>query len=239
MSFKSTFSYIFLLFQEADVAAAPLYITHRRSKVVDFSQSYLNVKATVLLRRPPTGRKLRINTASDLLDQSEITYGTLNTGVIIRALRRSNDTTISALWRNMKKFYPSVFTRTNEEGILRVRQQKYAFILPSTIGEYISKRMPCDLITVDRFLMEQGYGIATQKGSALVSKLNKVLTLLEANGFLQRLYHKWWNEKSECNGIKTSKHTFSPNTASQKINTHLYYIYLPIVGLIYSYSHSS
>ena len=198
------------------MAAAPLYVTKHREEVIDFTQQFLKVYATVLLRRPPTGRLNRIKSAPDLLTQSEIKYGTLNTGVIIREFRRANNSVFQAIWRNMKAFNPPVFTRSNEEGIAKVRKDKYAFILPSTIGEYISKRMPCDLITADRFLMDQGYGLGVQKGSALLSKVNKVLNLLEINGFLQHIYHKWWNEKSECNGIKTSKHTFSPNGSTKQ-----------------------
>ncbi len=212
-----------------------MYITQHRSEVVDFSQAFLNVKATVLLRRPLTGQNTYIESAADLLDQSELMYGTLNTGVIIRQFRRSNDSVASALWKNMKSFHPPAFTRSNEEGIQRVRKEKYAFILPSTIGEYISKRMPCDLVTVDRFLLEQGYGLAVQKGSALQPKLNKILNHLEYNGYLNHLYHKWWNQKSECNGIKTSKHTFSPNSSGIVQRGILQLIMLVIVHI---YCHS-
>ncbi len=186
--------------------------------VVDFTRPYLHVQATVLIQRPQGGRDLPIQMSTDLLDQNVMKYGTLNTGVIIRAFRRSNDSFLQTLWRKMRSFSPPAFTSTNAQGISRVRNGGYAFILPSTIGEYISKREPCDLITVDRFLMNRGYGLAVQKGSALLPKLNQVLALMEMNGDLHRLYQKWWNDRSECNGIKTSKHTHSINSvvSSQK-----------------------
>lgn len=202
------------MFQEADIAAAPLYITDHRSEVIDFTRPFLNVEATMLMRRPPTGQENQIAASSDLLNQNNFLYGTLNAGVIIRAFRTSNDSVYRAIWRKMRKFKPSVFTNTNEEGIDRARKGDYVFIIPSTIGDYIIKRAPCDLITVDRFLMRRSYGLAVQKGSALLPRLNKILSLLELNGFLHHLYKKWWSDHNECNGVKTSKHVYSPNAVA-------------------------
>lgn len=34
------------------------------------------------------------------------------------------------------------------QGIIRVRNGGYAFILPTTIGQYMAHRAPCDLMTV-------------------------------------------------------------------------------------------
>jgi hypothetical protein len=56
-------------------------------------------------------------------------------------------------------------TATNEEGIEKVRREKFAFILPDTIGEYVSQRAPCDLISVGRFLERRGYALAVPKQS--------------------------------------------------------------------------
>ena len=96
-------------------------------------------------------------------------------------------------------------TETNEEGINRVRTEKYAFVIPSTIGDYISKDKPCDLMTVDNFLMNRGFGLAVRKDYPLREDLNNALSSLRSSGFLDRLYYKWWNAQSECNGIKSSK----------------------------------
>ena len=66
-----------LSFQRADIAAAPLYITEYREKVVDFSMPFMEVEATLLLRKPPSGVPNPITSYTDLLNQSEIKYGTL------------------------------------------------------------------------------------------------------------------------------------------------------------------
>ena len=166
------------------MAAAPMYSTKHRAKVIDFTDSFMDVAATLLLRKPPTATELKIKSARDLLSQSEIKYGTLDTGVIIRAFKSTNDTIYHMLWRNMQRFEPNVFTETNEAGIERVRKEKYAFIIPSTIGEYISMRLPCDLVTMDRFLMKRGYSLSVQQGSPLLQDINRALYILNETGEL-------------------------------------------------------
>ena len=111
----------------------------------------------------------------------------------------------------MKSFHSSVLTTSNEEGIERARNGKYAYILPSTIGHYISLQSPCNLVTVDRFLMKEGFGLAVQKGGSLREQLDRALILLEQEGFLAQLYDKYWVRSSQCNGIQSSKmYSLSP-----------------------------
>ena len=108
----------------------------------------------------------------------------------------------------LKNTYDSVLKiiwPTNEDGIAKVRADKYAYILPNVIVDYISQREPCDLETLDTFLMHHGYGLALAKKSKLLSDFNEALITLDEDGFLQRLYQKWWIQRSDCDGIKSSK----------------------------------
>lgn len=69
----------------------------------------------------------------------------------------------------MKSAEPSVFVKKTSEGVLRVRKSKgkYAYLLESTMNEYIEQRKPCDTMKVGGNLDSKGYGIATPKGSPL------------------------------------------------------------------------
>lgn len=49
------------IFQEADIAAAPLFITPRRSRVVDFTRPYMTVQAAMVIKRPPAGQSIEVN----------------------------------------------------------------------------------------------------------------------------------------------------------------------------------
>ena len=206
-----------------------MYSTKHRAKVIDFTDPYMEVASTLLLRKPPIATELKIKTARDLLSQSEIKYGTLDTGVIIRAFKNTNDTVYRMLWRKMQRFDPSVFTTTNEKGIERVRQEKYAFIIPSSIGEYIAMRLPCDLVTVDRFLMKRGYSLAVQKDSPLLLDINRALYILNDIGDLDELYRKWWIDRSQCNGIKSSKIYRVQSSAAASNNCFISNSYLLLV----------
>ena len=182
-----------------------MYQTTQRAAVVDFSIPYLDVHATLLLRKPAPGSKVAIRSVTDLINQSEIRYGTLDRGILVRAFRKTNSSALRVMWRKMQRFRPSAFTASNEEGIARVRSERYAFVIPHTIGEYMSLRDPCDLITVDRFLIDEGYRLAVGKGSELLTQLNLAIHTLRENGKLMALYRTWWLGRSQCDVIKPHK----------------------------------
>ena len=105
----------------------------------------------------------------------------------------------------MLRFGSSVFTATNEEGIERVRREKFAFVLPDTIGDYIAMRQPCDLVTIGPFLLTTGYALALQRRSPFVEAFDRALRTLRRTGYLDWLKHQWWAARGECNGIRSSK----------------------------------
>jgi hypothetical protein len=71
------------------------------------------------------------------------------------------------MWAFMTTTEPSVFVKSNDEGILRVRQGKYAFLIESTKNDYTNQRKPCDTMKVGSNLDSKGYGIGTPRGSDL------------------------------------------------------------------------
>ena len=184
-----------------------MYVTRHRAEVVDFTDPFMNIHATILIKRPRTGKPTPIHTVEQLVDQHTIRYGTLRTGIIVRSFRTSNTSISRLTWEKIKAFRPTTFTQTNEEGIHKVRTSngRYAFILPDTIGSYIAHKSPCDVITVDEFLMDQAFALASKKGSGLVNQLNWTVTFLRTSGFLKKLKDKWWVKENDCNGIQSSK----------------------------------
>lgn len=73
------------------------------------------------------------------------------------------------MWAFMSSAEPSVFVKSNEEGVQRVRESngRYAFLTESTTNDYINQRMPCDTMKVGSNLDSKGYGIGTPQGSDL------------------------------------------------------------------------
>ena len=73
------------------------------------------------------------------------------------------------MWNFMSSAEPSVFVKTTDEGVNRVRNSKgkYAFLLESTMNDYYNQRKPCNTMKVGGNLDSKGYGIATPLGSDL------------------------------------------------------------------------
>ncbi|XP_030622553.1 glutamate receptor 1a isoform X4 [Chanos chanos] len=141
-----------------------------------------------------------IESAEDLAKQTEIAYGTLDAGSTKEFFRRSKIAVFEKMWSYMKSADPSVFVKTTDEGVIRVRKSKgkYAYLLESTMNEYIEQRKPCDTMKVGGNLDSKGYGIATPKGSHLRNPVNLAVLKLNEQGLLDKLKNKWWYDKGEC-----------------------------------------
>uniref|UniRef100_A0A8C1DKS6 Glutamate receptor n=1 Tax=Cyprinus carpio carpio TaxID=630221 RepID=A0A8C1DKS6_CYPCA len=149
-----------------------------------------------------------IESAEDLAKQTEIAYGTLDGGSTKEFFRRSKIAVFEKMWSYMKSAEPSVFVKTTDEGVVRVRKSKgkYAYLLESTMNEYIEQRKPCDTMKVGGNLDSKGYGVATPKGSALRIPVNLAVLKLNEQAVLDKLKNKWWYDKGEC-GSKDSDKT--------------------------------
>ncbi|XP_056118935.1 glutamate receptor 4b isoform X3 [Rhinichthys klamathensis goyatoka] len=141
-----------------------------------------------------------IESAEDLAKQTDIAYGTLDSGSTKEFFRRSKIAVYEKMWSYMKSAEPTVFTKTTGEGVARVRKSKgkYAFLLESTMNEYTEQRKPCDTMKVGGNLDSKGYGVATPKGSQLRSAVNLAVLKLNEQGLLDKLKNKWWYDKGEC-----------------------------------------
>ena len=73
------------------------------------------------------------------------------------------------MWAFMSSAEPSVFVKSNEDGVRRVREEngRYAFLIESTVNDYTNQRKPCDTMKVGNNLDSKGYGIGTPLGSEL------------------------------------------------------------------------
>ncbi|XP_013922498.1 PREDICTED: glutamate receptor 2 isoform X2 [Thamnophis sirtalis] len=173
-----------------------------------------------------------IESAEDLSKQSEIAYGTLDSGSTKEFFRRSKIQVFDKMWTYMKSAEPSVFVRTTAEGVNRVRKSKgkYAYLLESTMNEYIEQRKPCDTMKVGGNLDSKGYGIATPKGSSLRTPVNLAVLKLSEQGVLDKLKNKWWYDKGEC-GAKDSGSKEKTSALSLSNVAGVFYILVGGLGL--------
>lgn len=71
--------------------------------------------------------------------------------------------TYKKMWAYMQKKKPSVFVASYDEGIDRVLQGNFAFLMESTMLDYAVQRN-CNLTQINGLLDSKGYGIATPMG---------------------------------------------------------------------------
>ena len=159
-----------------------------------------------------------IETVEDLAKQTEIRYGTLRGGSTMAFFNKSTLTTFKRMWNFMQQHRDDVFVSSNREGIDKVRRSKgkFAFLLESTMNEYVNEQLPCDTMRIGENIDAKGYGIATPLGSDLREAINIAVLDLTESGFLERLRQKWYYDRSECTntGTKDSKQSTALNLAN-------------------------
>lgn len=107
-----------------------------------------------------------IQSVEDLAAQSRIQYGTLESGSTMTFFRDSQIETYQKMWRFMEN-RPMVFVKTYDEGVQRVLEGNYAFLMESTMLDYMVQRN-CNLTQIGGLLDSKGYGIATPIGKWLL-----------------------------------------------------------------------
>ncbi|CAI6362581.1 unnamed protein product [Macrosiphum euphorbiae] len=137
-----------------------------------------------------------IENAEDLAAQTNIAYGTLDSGTTMTFFRDSMIETYKKMWAYMQKKKPSVFVKSYNDGIERVLQGNFAFLMESTMLDYAVQRN-CNLTQINGLLDSKGYGIATPMGSPWKDQISLSILDLQEKGEIQMLYNKWWKPPND------------------------------------------
>ncbi|XP_036334925.1 glutamate receptor ionotropic, kainate 2-like isoform X1 [Rhagoletis pomonella] len=223
-----------LMERRADLAVASMTINYARESVIDFTKPFMNLGIGILFKATSTRivggiwwfctliiissytanlaafltveRMITpIESASDLADQTDISYGTLEGGSTMTFFRDSKISIYQKMWQYMENRRGTVFVKTYENGIKRVIEGNYAFLMESTMLDYAVQR-DCNLTQIGGLLDSKGYGIATPKGSPWRDPLSLAILELQEKGIIQILYDKWWKNTGDvCNRDEKSK----------------------------------
>ena len=219
------------LLKEADIAAGSLIVTDLRRQFVDFTEPFLSLRSSALIRKPSTSKPrspnqdrrrrrstttahppprrrplVRIRTAMELL-ASELSYGVVSGSVVERDMSTSMDPLTKALWSRVATFWPPAVVDNVQEGVERARRQPYAFIVDSPIAAYIAGQQPCELYATDPFLDQMTYAFAVRRGARrLRAALDRELRRARSTGEMQAMYLRWWRD--EC----SDDHDFASKT---------------------------
>ena len=95
--------------------------------------------------------------------------------------------------------------KSNQDGIEKVKQGQYAYLLESTTNEYARQR-DCDLMQVGDLLDTKSYGLGLRKGFPIREEISNAILLLQEKGKIYQLYDKWWKQigGANCENAKKS-----------------------------------
>ncbi|XP_072040413.1 glutamate receptor 2-like isoform X2 [Amphiura filiformis] len=149
-----------------------------------------------------------INSAEDLVQQKDISYGCLGSGSTKDFFENSDIPVYAKMWQTMKNADPPPFAETNAQGVEMVRNGdgKYVFLTESTTNEYISQQQPCDTMKVGSNLDSKGYGIGVSRNLPdFGDNLTLAILELREKGILAGLEKKWWYDKGQCDDAPGAK----------------------------------
>jgi len=226
--------------KEADIAAGALIVTELRRQFVDFTEPFLSLRSSALIRKPLTSRPssahrstttsrppsrqrrpARIRTATELL-ASELSYGVVRGSVVERAMSTSDDPLTRALWSRVVTFWPPALVDSVPEGVERTRRQRYAFIVDSPIAAYVAGRRPCQLYVTEPFLDQMTYAFAVRPGAGrLRAALDRELRRARSTGEMQAMYLHWWRDEcADRDGVSQLDIPSTVSDAAAKVGRH-------------------
>ncbi|KAM6932238.1 glutamate receptor ionotropic, kainate 4 isoform 2-T2 [Lycodopsis pacificus] len=133
-----------------------------------------------------------IESVDDLADQTAIEYGTMHGGSTMTFFQNSRYQTYQRMWNFMHSKQPSVFVKSTEEGIARVLNSNYAYLLESTMNEYYRQRN-CNLTQIGGLLDTKGYGIGMPLGSVYRDEFDLAILKMQEDNRLEIFKRKWWD----------------------------------------------
>ncbi|GMS88587.1 hypothetical protein PENTCL1PPCAC_10762, partial [Pristionchus entomophagus] len=172
-----------------------------------------------------------IESAEELVEQDEVKYGMVNNEFTHSIFEASNSSLHRKMMETMKRNGDSSFVSDIAEGIAKVRESdgEYAFILDDAVNTMENERRPCDTRKIGEKLTTYYFAVATRKGSDLSPKVHKAMESIKARGDLDRIYHHWFIERSQCQISASARNPMSK--AEQNVT---YSIYGMIFGVAIS-----
>ncbi|XP_055212112.1 glutamate receptor ionotropic, kainate 4 isoform X2 [Gorilla gorilla gorilla] len=194
-SFLDPFSpgvWLFMLLAYLAVSCVLFLVARWAFTLIIISSYTANLAAFLTVQR----MDVPIESVDDLADQTAIEYGTIHGGSSMTFFQNSRYQTYQRMWNYMYSKQPSVFVKSTEEGIARVLNSNYAFLLESTMNEYYRQRN-CNLTQIGGLLDTKGYGIGMPVGSVFRDEFDLAILQLQENNRLEILKRKWW-EGGKC-----------------------------------------
>ncbi|EFN84995.1 Glutamate receptor, ionotropic kainate 2 [Harpegnathos saltator] len=132
--------------------------------------------------------------AEELAYQQKIKYGAKKDGSTLSFFKNATHEPYEIMYNYMMNHADEVLMEKNEDGVRKVQQENYAYLMESSSIEYIKQRK-CNVTQIGGLLDAKGYGIAMKKDARYRTDLSGAILKLKENGVMYELQTRWWKEK--------------------------------------------
>uniref|UniRef100_A0A7E4VGJ5 Glutamate receptor n=1 Tax=Panagrellus redivivus TaxID=6233 RepID=A0A7E4VGJ5_PANRE len=154
-----------------------------------------NLAAVLTVSKP----YIPIRNLDDLANQTLISYGTIKGGSTMQFFQESRIASHVKMWEYMKD--RPVFVGSNRQGVEKVINENYAYLMESTSLEY-EVQQNCNLTQIGGVLGSKGYGIALEKKSEWTDRISRQILLYQKRGIIEMKKQKWWRSHgASCSGV--------------------------------------
>lgn len=117
-------------------------------------------------------------------------------------MKDSKILTYERMWKFMSE--KKTLVSSTQNGIEKVKDGNFAFLLESTTNEYARERN-CDLIQVGDLLDSKSYGLGLRKDLEWNEEISNAIIMLQEKGVIHKIYEKWWKliGSLNCNQAKS------------------------------------
>ncbi|PAA88453.1 hypothetical protein BOX15_Mlig000674g1 [Macrostomum lignano] len=140
-----------------------------------------------------TSRLGNIDSVEALASQSKVKFGCPVGGAMYNFFKNSKITVYRRMWDSMVSWSAKneSFVGKTSEGIGRVREGGYAYILESTFNQYYRER-DCELTQIGGIFNPSSYAFAVPQGNVLLrDELSEVILKLHKEQFIEDLSDAW------------------------------------------------
>ncbi|CAH1786109.1 unnamed protein product [Owenia fusiformis] len=149
---------------------------------------------------PPPQRHHIINSIEELFSQNplKVDFGWLKGGATDSYFQNKRGPMYDVVRAYIDQTNNTV--ATVEEGLKRVREENYAFIVELSFAKTYINQKPCNLITVGDTFSKRGYGIPIghEISDEILEPFHQATLEMNQNGEFDALERKWFVDRGDC-----------------------------------------
>ncbi|ELU00163.1 hypothetical protein CAPTEDRAFT_169825 [Capitella teleta] len=135
-----------------------------------------------------------IKSVTDLLDQSEVSYGTVTHSEVANFFENSKLHQFQQMWQIMSTLRSGGMAKNAAQGFAKVDADKnYAFLFDAPVIQH-KVFTDCNVLEVGKPFDARSYGIAVPRGARYRDDLSMAILKLGELGRIAQLEEKWWDE---------------------------------------------